>query len=270
MFHAMATRTCFILGGHTTACARPADFPTEADVSARSNRHLRTLFWLCYSIDKEISFRTGQPPFISNEDCDLTLPEAYSKYTTRTTEPEQEVGDYTLPHVPGDLRLSILKGKVYALLYSVDSQKKSDADLLRDIRELDDEVESWRLTLPPGVRPSLSVPKSIRLTALAKLESRMQRVITHLEYHYLMATIHRASGRCRPWPTTTVSELEQLDVSVRSSLELSVEASRSSMFYLSAAIHELADEVFWLVKRSCPESLQCGTVAHQLPIPYTN
>ncbi|KAL4938498.1 hypothetical protein BDV06DRAFT_200820 [Aspergillus oleicola] len=38
---------------------------------------LRDLFWLCYSWDKDICLRLGQPLSINDTACDLALPEDY-------------------------------------------------------------------------------------------------------------------------------------------------------------------------------------------------
>ncbi|KAH6876731.1 hypothetical protein B0T10DRAFT_497616 [Thelonectria olida] len=43
----------------------------------RQTRHVRLLFWHCYVFDNDIDLRTGQPPLISDSDCDLTPPEGY-------------------------------------------------------------------------------------------------------------------------------------------------------------------------------------------------
>lgn len=222
----------------------------QPSTSFRANRHLRTLFWLCYTIDKEIALRTGQPPFIADENCDLTLPPGYLEYRSRLclsrgSTPSSMSDDPSFHPMPGDIRLSILKSKACRGLYSVEALKKSDTELLRDIRELDAEVEAWRVSVPPTFRPSLSISKNARLPPGLGLHENMERIMIHLEYHYLMAAIHRASGRCPSLPIENSSERDMLDVGVLSSLELSVEASRSTLFYLRAAVHELADEAFW-------------------------
>ena len=39
------------------------DLPPESqNRETRTILHLRDLFWVCYTLDKEITFRTGRPP----------------------------------------------------------------------------------------------------------------------------------------------------------------------------------------------------------------
>ncbi|KAJ4341545.1 hypothetical protein N0V85_009859, partial [Neurospora sp. IMI 360204] len=66
----------------------------------------------------------------------------------------------SVPVLPGDLRLTLIKSKTCKLLYSASALRKSDAELLRDIRELDDELERWRLSVPERYRPALSLPRT--------------------------------------------------------------------------------------------------------------
>ena len=229
MLLAFACRIMFMLGGHKLSNASwlptpesrsgsgtttPASVPV--DMAERKRRQLRKLFWLCYSVDTDISLRTGQPPSIDDDHCDLTLPPGYveiqyldrqelealkerrlypfnshshshsnsdssnplqsfqplqspsgtSSYTkvppslpTSTTE-YLHIDETSIPILPGDLRLTLIKSKTCKLLYSASALRKSDAELLRDIRELDDELERWRLSVPEKFRPALSLPRT--------------------------------------------------------------------------------------------------------------
>ncbi|KAK3954792.1 hypothetical protein QBC32DRAFT_74854 [Pseudoneurospora amorphoporcata] len=222
MLLAFACRIMFMLGGHKLSNASwlptpesrsghgsgtttPAAAPV--DIADRKRRHLRKLFWLCYSIDTDISLRTGQPPSIDDDHCDLSLPPGYleiqyldrhelealkerhlhptnsspsfqahnsshpfqspsgagtSSYTTTSTSTTSypHLDETSVPVLPGDLRLTLIKSKTCKLLYSASALRKSDAELLRDIRELDDELERWRLSMPEKYRPALSLPRT--------------------------------------------------------------------------------------------------------------
>ncbi|KAL4933669.1 fungal specific transcription factor domain-containing protein [Aspergillus undulatus] len=78
--------------------------------------HLRDLLWLCYSWDKDICLRTGQPPSIDDTSCDLTLPRNYEQLQEsnilRHTGP---INDQTLPFYPFDLRSSEINQKYIGL-----------------------------------------------------------------------------------------------------------------------------------------------------------
>ncbi|KAF5701075.1 Mut3p-like transcriptional activator [Fusarium globosum] len=222
MFHAIACRMVFTLGGHTN---------------------------ISY-----IALRTGQPPLMSDEYCDLTLPETYYdcyEYLPKLNESLPQVSfdeESLMPHLPGDPRLSQLKDKTSRLLYSAQAAKKSHAQLLCDIRELDEELEAWRQSLPPSFRPALSITNESQVALQGMHLPRSMRHITlHLDYHHLMIAIHRASGRCmEPDPGNHKDQPEWVP-GVESSNALALEASRSTLVYLRAAMCGVAGEAFWVI-----------------------
>jgi len=96
-----------------------------------------------------------------------------------------------IPLLPGDLQLSMLKHKAYQLLYSNEPLVQSDIEVIRAIRELDHELENWRITIPKFLRPALSISVSITPMPDLKLQQGMQHIILHLGYHHLVVTIHQ-------------------------------------------------------------------------------
>ncbi|OAA59704.1 c6 zinc finger domain containing protein [Niveomyces insectorum RCEF 264] len=269
--HAIACRMLFMLGGHLALPSPPPNAPDEDndDLGASSGRcswrtrvHLRNVFWLCYTFDKNIALRTGQPPCLEDAHCDLTLPQHYADLAHRLEALFDETGDpntsvnggvlsdsTSTPWLPGDLRLSVIKSKTYRMLYSADALRKPDADLVHDIRELDEELERWRLSVPAHMRPQLfyahtQPPKFEGNLARTQM---LHRTVLHFEYHYLIATIHRAVGRCRAWGADGIAGNGVEVKGLESSLLLSVEASRATIFYLRLAIDTLFEDAFWLV-----------------------
>lgn len=76
-----ASRVVLLLGGHSKACFERASlFTNSSELGTRVDAHLRNLFWLCYHFDKELGRRTEQPPFLSEHNCDLSLPGGYKDY----------------------------------------------------------------------------------------------------------------------------------------------------------------------------------------------
>ncbi|KAL1843555.1 hypothetical protein VTJ49DRAFT_1148 [Mycothermus thermophilus] len=242
VYHSVACRMMFTLGANTTVV--PALSPHEVpDSTWRLKNHLRKLFWMIYCNDKEISLRTGQPPSINDDDCDMTLPHAYLDFKYVDDMPEFEpllMDDTAVPILPGDIRLDMIKSRTYTMLYSARAMRKSDAELIRDIRQLDDELEAWRMSVPLGFRPSLSLREQQVQPDLSE-PRQMERNMIRFEYHHLVATIHAATGRCRSW-SASCYEVE----GVNSSLALAVEASRSTLLYARAIVHDLMGEVFWM------------------------
>ncbi|KAK5655073.1 hypothetical protein OQA88_5972 [Cercophora sp. LCS_1] len=247
MYHSSACRITFMLGGHVVCdpWAQSSDEGTNGlDMHAR--RHLRKLFWLCYTLDKEVSLRTGQPPCILDHHCDLTLPRGYLdiQYLDEYLFADAASLDETaVPILPGDLRLAMIKSKACRLLYSAEGLRKSDADLLRDIRELDEELERWRLSVPQKHRPVLSLSRNTSRWSEEDVPKSVRTVVITFEYHHLMTAIHQATGRCRAWAAAGSGEIG----SVRSSLALAVEASRSTLLSLRSAVQGLLEKASWTI-----------------------
>ncbi|TQN66759.1 putative transcriptional regulatory protein [Colletotrichum shisoi] len=252
MFQAATCRILFMLGAHLESgtSLSPCQTPSaeDDDHAWRVRNQLRRLFWLSFKLDKDISLRTGQPPTINDEHCDLTLPRM--DWWARSSGDGDEASaspsfldeaTVTSALQPDSLQLTIIKSKISRKLYSISALKKGDAELLRDIRELDDELERWRASVPPSYRPTLTFPRGTAVVRKGRLG--MEEIILHFEYHYLMAMIHRASGSCRCWASGESSGLE----GVSSSQALSVQASRSTLHFLKAAIHGVEHVAFWLV-----------------------
>jgi hypothetical protein len=187
---------------------------------------------------------------MSGDYCDLTLLDGYEdcyNYLRHLNDqiPLSDSEASLTPHLPEDPRLSHIKEKVSRRLYSVQTLKKTNAELLRDIRELDEELEAWRLSIPAAFRPALSISKGCRVdVGEMPLPRSMAHITLHLGYHHVMTAIHRASARCMPSSESAMDGEEWLP-GVRSSIALALEASRSTLVYLRAAMRGVAGEAFW-------------------------
>lgn len=241
VYHAVACRIVFALGGHTRVPLLPKD--RELNIQERHDHHLRSIFWLCYIFDKEAALRTTQPPIIGDEYCDLTLPEGYFEHIYGARRNTYELHEIPMPWLISDLRLVQIQSRVAKELYSVASSKMSDAELLLTIRELDEELECWRLSIPTDFAPSLAIRKGAKLNEHLGHSGNMLQIELHLAYHRLLSIIHCASGRCAGDPSNATSAT---NFGLQSSLDLSVEASRSTLIFLSIAVHRLLGEAFWL------------------------
>ncbi|KAH0531392.1 hypothetical protein TsFJ059_000229 [Trichoderma semiorbis] len=223
------------------ASAQPSSSPPTSPVYDKSDRthHLRDLFWTCYSLDKDLCIRTGQPSCLSDIHCDLTLPPDYSVMQNRHIQSHTipDLGNRTVPMYPWELLLSQLKSRAYDALYSPMAHRKSQCELLESIRVLDESLEQWRLSLPPDFRPTLTFGKMTPVSADVSMQSSMVR----LAYYHFVAIIHRASGRCMAQSPGNYHE------GVRSSFNLSLDASRSTLVYLRVALHVITDDCFWVI-----------------------
>jgi hypothetical protein len=228
-----------MLGAHVSRDSPAFPALLSEGVDPRTQSHLRDIFWLAYTIDKDISLRTGQPPAFPDDNCDLSLPHGYVEQLYTSMEYHHRSRELPgHPLFPVDLRLGIIKSRAYSALYSLKALQKSDAELLREIRELDDELERWRISVPLEWRPTMSFSQENPDPNMS-----MHSVMLRLNYHLCMTIIHQASSRCTAWAKGQSGVME----GISSSLALSVEASRSTLLYLEAAEHVLVDGVFWLV-----------------------
>ncbi|KAJ5721977.1 hypothetical protein N7488_000012 [Penicillium malachiteum] len=106
----------------------------------RFKDHFRNLFWAAYAIDKELSLRTGNPPTLSDDECDLDLPDVSESYCYENGPTDLGLVSFFPNHLP----LSILQSQIYNELYSVKAQRKSETELLLSIRKLDNQLEQWK------------------------------------------------------------------------------------------------------------------------------
>lgn len=227
------------MGGHLLSMPTPVN--GKLTTRQRKDRQLRLIFWLCYFFDKSIAVRIGQPPLINDDFCDLTLPEGYDgvRFGPRLRDPTD---DCQMPLFPSDLHLCLLQSKVINTLYTAKSMQTSDAEVLRSVRELDEELEVWRLSVPPQYSPSLSVRNNVKLDKHQSRSASMHHIELHLTYHHMLHIIHSASNRISLGPVGAAEN--HINSGIQSSLDISVEASRSTMIYLNAFSDRIAAQAF--------------------------
>ncbi|KAJ5637535.1 hypothetical protein N7490_007414 [Penicillium lividum] len=238
LFNTIAVRLLFMLGGHTLAPA--ANFPWCFESSAIISQQLRILFWLCYVIDKDVSFRAGQPPCINDADCDLTLPPHYIENLYSAYIPEDALGHFT-PTFPFDVRLSIVKSQIYTALYALSTVQKSLSDVEQTIRCIEHTLGTWRISLPSQWRPNpvgliIDCPKNLNLAGSIYL--------TWFEYYHCVCILHLVRSRfVIPTGTPSTAGFN----AIRSPLEISVEASRLMLLQYGIQSCPELPEISWIV-----------------------
>ncbi|GAT18508.1 C6 transcription factor [Aspergillus luchuensis] len=159
-------------------------------MSKLEGRHLRALFWFCYGADKNMLIRYNQPPHFIDADCDLQIPDNYVLSSS-----DNQFFSRPLSHnellFPSDVRLSLLKSKVYHLLYSRHARAQPEARRLQYIRELDQELNDLKRTFPASCWPDLFATPSAPNYTFHDLS--MRGVCLHLEFYFLLGKIHEAS-----------------------------------------------------------------------------
>jgi len=235
----VAVRLIYALDAHVVPMDATLDLPPIIYDKCDTRCHLRDLFWLCYSFDKDICLRTGQPPCIDDAHCELTLPSGYvHSHDATLMLGLPHVDKEVAPLFPWDLRLSILKSRIYQDLYTAHALRQSVPEQLTRIRNLDEVLETWRLSLPADFRPTLyfsqGTPVDPRLNTMA--------VILRLSYYYCVTMIHQASSRCEIMGVTPKGSGLQ---GITSSGKLSITASRSTISYLRTVSLVVNPECFW-------------------------
>lgn len=237
----IATRLLYTLRAHISPANKTSVSALLVYDKSDLGCHLRDLFWLCYSFDKDICIRTGQPPCINDTHCDLTLPSDYVLlHGTNVQHDMPTINNHTTPLSPWDLRLSMLKARVYQDLYSADSLNQPVSEMLSSIRALDETLEEWRLSLPSEFRPTLGFYRETPVSA----NVNTQAVMLRLAYYHCVTTIHQASSRRQ----TSEIDLAGPRISgIASSISLCNTTSRATLSYLQRVLPVVKGECFWYV-----------------------
>lgn len=194
----------------------------------------RTLYWNIFMLDKELAFRTGTPVLMLAESlipASLNTTESPNEYLSKllpTHDPQNYRSESSISH----LKHSLIMSRVYSELYGPQSLKKPDTETLRTIRALDDELEEWRLSVPRACRPTLHISD-----LPTQSTTDVELLLINLRYHHSLGCIHQAVSRCQTCGPMTEA--------LRSSLNLSVRASVSSLEILCATRFTLNRELFW-------------------------
>lgn len=248
---------------HSTACRMVCELdghlqhPMNSENShlGRRRDHIRKLFWLCYISDKDLALLSGLPPILADEYCDIGVfnkeclnHDVFLQSSDDTTDADN-IGtiawNRAIAFLPGDPHLGVLKERIFRLLYSPSALKIIDSELLTRIRQLDDELESWRLSVPPALRPKLSIPPDHGAPPSPNFLSYLRSVQLQLEYHYLLTIIHTPVRRFGAAQGAETSPPEDLHSAMHSSIDLSLEASRSTLNLLNEPVAMLKQEMFW-------------------------
>ena len=123
---------------HNLGLHRQYQYPM---LSAIESAERIRVFWVAYSLDKDISLQTRQPPTQGDEDMDIKPPS------------ENGYG----PVQPGGIhhnlfyfrtRLAIIQGQIYRRLLSVKAGKQSPSERAMAVEELEMTLQTWKRSVP--------------------------------------------------------------------------------------------------------------------------
>ncbi|CAI4214058.1 unnamed protein product [Parascedosporium putredinis] len=151
-------------------------------------------------------------------------------------------------HFSAHIVLAFIKEKANMLLFSPNAIQVPDKQILMYIRELDDEVEEWRQSIPVDLRPKLSITAgSTIISPHMDIGQRIRCRNLQLEYLHFITTIHTAVRRCGSEYAEGMELPEDLHAVFHSSLDIALEASRSTLSLLKSNDQGLAEEPFWRI-----------------------
>ena len=170
---AATIRMCHNLGLHRRRDLFNADI-TEAEQEKRT-------FWIAYQLDKDYSLRLNQPPMQRDDEFDIEMP---------LRAPRDGGGDI-YAHGGRDkmnffrlwVDLSVILGKAYSMLYSVQAQKQSEPQRDRAVQELDEMLDDWTTSIPESFRPE-------NMTSTLPPNAVMHMVILYLSYFNCLVKVH--------------------------------------------------------------------------------
>ncbi|KAH1764679.1 hypothetical protein KXX56_003469 [Aspergillus fumigatus] len=196
------------------------------------------------SIAARLLYALGAHVFPTNRASDSSL-RAYDKdyvwlQNINLQQTIPQVNNHTIPLFPWDLRLSMLKSRIYNELYSASSLHQPVSELLSRIRGLDEALEQWRLSLPGEFRPTLYFSGETPVSA----NVNTQAVMLRLAYYHCITTVHQATSRRHVSQPDLVGP--RLN-GIGSSASLSIAASRSTLSYLHRVLPVVKGECFWII-----------------------
>ena len=112
------------------------------NISAVEIEERKRVFWIAYSLDKDLSLQMGQPSAQDDDDMDVELP---SDYDSSLFYPEESCSTIFLNY---RARLAMIQGQIYKRLCSVKATKQSVAERIVAARELEAMLLSWKTDVP--------------------------------------------------------------------------------------------------------------------------
>ncbi|KAF4430995.1 hypothetical protein F53441_13914 [Fusarium austroafricanum] len=229
-----ACRMVCELGGHfpvSRLAILPQHIPTFDN---QTKLHIRRLFWMLYCFDKDMSLRSDKPPLLTSDHCDVS-----------------DSDDQTLwfSH-PRDTGLAKIKENASRLLCSPRAFKYTEGELLATVRQLDDDIEEWRLSVDPRHRPRLSIlDLSSTLASTKSLQDSTYLINLQLDYLFTIINTHILVRKCGDLEETLPDNLHSV---VESSADLSIEASRSIFRILDTVVDFLKEDSLWILSHYAP------------------
>lgn len=123
---------------HNLGLHRQDQDPT---LSAVESAERMRVFWVAYSLDKDISLQTRQPPTQGDEDMDVEPPTEHGYGPVRPGGIHHSLFYFRT-------RLAIIQGQIYRRLLSVKAGKQSPSERAMAAAEVETTLQTWRRSVP--------------------------------------------------------------------------------------------------------------------------
>lgn len=153
----------------------------DPELSFAEIEQRRKVFWIAYSIDKDISLQTSQPPTQDDEDMDVDLP---CRSPNDLIQPENAA--YSIFYFR--TRLALIQGEIYTRLLSVKASKQGPSELAMTATELKMKLQAWKTSVPVELFENYTGP----ILDGPSLDGSRHPVYLQLLYFRVLAVIHDA------------------------------------------------------------------------------
>lgn len=170
-------------------------------------------WWLVYTLDRDLSLRSGIPPVIHDNDVSTPSPDSCDVGDDEGIDYIKWGDGHKTSYAQLLHGLSRISSKVYSQLYSASAARKSPEKLSECILKLDRELTQWRECLPAHLRPGTDVmvfdcskgyadvheaDNSMR-SQIVEWHSQFNSLWVHFNYYFLQSAIHRTSVYHPTW-----------------------------------------------------------------------
>ncbi|PWY81725.1 hypothetical protein BO94DRAFT_536936 [Aspergillus sclerotioniger CBS 115572] len=151
--------------------------------SVEETQHRQTIFWFAYCLDREISFRFGEPPVQNDDAISAALP---------TEAPTCDIYSMPTSDQPGSFsafrsvcELARIRGEVYQHLYSASAANRPFHQILASVGQLDEKLQTWKNSIPSEYQPDSQAVTPFRQSPVS-----LSLLHIHYTYYNCMIAIH--------------------------------------------------------------------------------
>ena len=149
----------------------------------------KRVFWIAYSLDKDLSLQMSQPSTQDDDDMDVDFP---SDPENSLVYPEDANSIYLFNF---RAKLAIIQGQIYKRLCSVKASRQPAHERIMAARELENVLQSWRASVPIHL-----MRDSYDLSCDMPTPGKSQPVALQLSYFNSLAIVYNALPPIQMYP----------------------------------------------------------------------